>query len=193
MATPETLIVIGTSRGGLEALRTIARGLPADFPAALVAVLHTSLASPMELAHILGRDMPLRVTYAEQGDKIERGRFYIAPPGLHTTVTSRGYLGLHGGPREHFTRPAADPLFRSAAAVYGAQTIGNILTGELSDGAEGLKAIHAAGGVGIVQEPDGAVAPSMPRTAIAKGNPDHRVRLNEIAPLLVRLVVSIRW
>ena len=190
MATPETLIVIGTSQGGLEALRTIARGLPSDFPAALVAVMHTSRDSPMALAGLIGSVSPLRVQYAKQGDRIEGGCLYIAPPDFHTVIVAPGYLRLHGGDREHFVRPAANPLFRSAAEVWGSRTIGIVLTGGLGDGTEGMKAINAAGGVGVVQEPDEAVAPSMPLTALAKDHPDHRVRLNEIAPLLVRLVAG---
>ena len=188
MPTSKALIVIGTSRGGVDALRTLASNLPADLPAALVAVMHTSPASPMALAGILGKVTPLRVTYAEQGEEIECGHFYIAPPGLHTTIISPHHLRLHDGPREQFVRPAVNPLFRSAAEVYGTRVIGIVLTGGLSDGAEGLEAIHAAGGIGIVQEPDEAAASSMPLQALARGSPSHRVPLNEMAALLVNLL-----
>jgi two-component system chemotaxis response regulator CheB len=94
---------------------------------------------------------------------------------------------LDQGRKENYTRPAADPLFRSAAATYGARVVGIVLTGLDSDGAEGLKAVTAAGGFGIVQRPDTTQYPSMPISAIAEDDPDHCLALPEISAAIIRL------
>jgi two-component system chemotaxis response regulator CheB len=117
---------------------------------------------------------------------IQPGRIYVAPPDFHMTV-ARGHVWLDQGRKENHTRPAADPLFRSAAAAYGARVVGIVLTGLDADGAEGLKAVTTAGGFGIVQRPDTAQYPSMPMTAIAEDDPDHCLPLPQIAAAIIRL------
>ena len=188
MIHPRDIIVIGASLGGLEALTKLASGLPSDFPAAILIVLHTSLQSPRMLARIVGQHTPLSVDYAEQGGNILPGHVLFAPPGLHMFVIDKGFVGLHAGPKVHQSRPAADVLFQSAAEVYGPRVIGVVLTGGDSDGTNGLRAIKAAGGLCVVQEPEEAANPSMPLSALRGDHPDHVVSLDEMAGLLTRLV-----
>jgi two-component system chemotaxis response regulator CheB len=117
---------------------------------------------------------------------LEPGTIYVAPPDHHLLLTPEN-LELSRGPRENHARPAIDPLFRSAALEWGARAIGLVLTGHLDDGTAGLGAIKACGGQAIVQDPDDALAPSMPASALANVEVDHCVPLDEVAQLLVRL------
>ena len=186
--TARDIIVIGASLGGLDALSKLLGGLPGELNAAVLIVLHTSPQSPGLLAAILGQRTPLKVAYGEHGCSVERGHVYIAPPDHHLTVSHPGVVHLDQRAKVRFSRPAADPLFRSAADVYGPRVIGVVLTGCDGDGTEGLRAIKAAGGISVVQDPKEAVAPDMPRHAIIGDSPDFIVVLSEMAPLLVQLV-----
>ena len=188
MTQPRNLVVIGASLGGLKALNQIASGLTVDFPAAVLIVLHTHLDSPRMFARIMGQHTPLSVEYAEQGGNILPGHILFAPPSFHMAVVDEGFVGLHRGPQVRHVRPAADVLFRSAAEVYGPRVIGVVLTGGDGDGTDGLRAIKAAGGLSIVQEPSEAVDPSMPRSALQGDSPDYCVSLDKMADLLMRLV-----
>ncbi|HEX8115863.1 MAG TPA: chemotaxis protein CheB, partial [Pyrinomonadaceae bacterium] len=182
-------MVIGASAGGVEALSAIVAGLPADFPAAVFVVLHTSPQSPCILAGILDRAGPLPARYAEDRERIAPGRVYVAPPDRHLVVEpTRVRLTL--GPKENRFRPAVDPLFRSAAQTYGPRVVGVILTGNLDDGTSGLLAIKQLGGTAVVQDPREAFSPSMPLSALEHVEVDYRLPLREIAPRLVRLATS---
>jgi two-component system chemotaxis response regulator CheB len=183
------IIVIGASRGGIDALKTIASGLPAEFAAALIVVLHISPDSPRLLAAITGGFTPLKAFYAEDGDTVEHGHLYFGPPAHHLISIEPGCLRLDNGPKERFSRPAADPLFRSAAEVFGSRVIGVVLTGGDGDGTAGLEAIKTAGGISIVQPPKTAVDPSMPLSALDNNQPDYCVPLGDIASLLCRLAI----
>ena len=183
---PRHLVVIGTSAGGIEALRQLVADLPADFPAAIAIVMHTSPQSPGVLHDILERSGRLPAINPGTIERLEGGRIYVAPPDFHLLVEP-GRLRLTKGPRENRFRPAIDPLFRSAAQVYGPRAVGVILTGNLDDGAAGLWAIKKLGGIAIVQDPADAMFPSMPTSALANVTPDHVVPLPAIAPLLVRV------
>ncbi len=187
MGPNRDIIVIGASLGGVDALRRVVGGLPADLPAAVVVVLHTGRSSPMAMADILGRCTSMTVAYAEQGSRIEPGRVYIAPPGWHTVVVAKELLGLELSAPVHHSRPAVDVLFRSAAEVYGPRVIGVVLTGGDHDGTAGLRAIKLAGGISVVQKPRDAVDPGMPMSAIYGDSPDHVVSLDEMPALLARL------
>jgi two-component system chemotaxis response regulator CheB len=180
------IIVIGASVGGIEALRTIAGGLPKDLPAAVFVVLHTSPEAPGILADILDRAGALPALFAVDGERILPGRIYVAPPDKHLVVEPNR-VRLTRGPKENRFRPAVDPLFRSAAQVYGPRVIGVILTGYLDDGTAGLWAVKQLGGTTIVQDPHEALAPSMPASAMRQVRVDHCLPVEEIAPLLVRL------
>ena len=179
-------IVVGTSTGGLEALSRLLERLPADLPASVFIVLHTHSSSSGRLPEILGRVTPLKVAYAVHGEPIERGRVYVAPPDNHLML-EHGYLHVVRGPKENGHRPAVDPLFRSAARSYGARVVGVLLTGGLDCGTAGLMMIKAQGGITIVQDPDEALQPEMPRNALAHVEIDHVLTLARIGSLLNRL------
>src|SRR4051812_48773078 len=159
------IVVIGTSSGGVDALRTIVAALPQDFPAAICVVMHTSPESPGILSDLLDRSGPLKTVTPQPKERFTPGTIYVAPPDFHMLVEPGG-LRLTKGPKENRFRPAVDPLFRSAAQVYGPAVIGVILSGNLDDGTAGLWAIKQLGGVTIVQDPRDAVYAGMPESAI---------------------------
>ena len=180
------VVVIGTSAGGIDALRILVAALPADFPAAVCVVLHTAPDSPGILKDILNRAGPVPAVTVKGTEKLVPGRIYVADADQHLLVEPSKVCGSRG-PRENRFRPAIDPLFRSAARAYGPRVIGVILTGGLDDGTAGLWAVKRLGGIAVVQDPKDAIAPSMPQSALAHVEADHCVPLAEIAPLLVRL------
>jgi len=181
------IIVIGASAGGVEALRNIAAGLPSDLKAAVFVVLHLPPGGTSVLPSILDRAGDLPAAHAVDGEAVVPGRIYVAPPDNHMLLED-GTVRLAAGPRENSHRPAIDPLFRSAASSYGPSAIGVVLSGVLDDGTAGLAAVKAAGGVTVVQNPEDALYPGMPRSAIAYVTPEHVVPGAAIAGLLARLV-----
>ena len=183
------IIVIGASAGGVEALRTLVHALPAHFPASVFVVLHISARKPSALPTILSHAGPLPAQHPTNNTLIERERIYVAPPDCHLLVEV-GQVRLSKGPKEKGTRPAIDPLFRSAAHAYGPRVVGVILTGARDDGTAGLLSVKRSGGVAIVQDPDSARFPDMPRSALASVTVDYTVPLSSIASLLFRLVTS---
>lgn len=180
------VVTIGGSAGALDALRTLLPGLPPDFPAAVLVVIHTSPHSPGIMVDILQRASSILVAHAKNGERIQPGRVYIAPPDHHL-VLEPGVMRLTKGPRENRFRPAIDPLFRSAAQVYGPRVIGVIISGSLDDGTAGLWAVKQLGGVTIVQDPDDADFSEMPDSAARHVKADYVLPLSGIAPLLVSL------
>lgn len=181
------LIVVGTSAGGVEALQAMTRGLPGDLAAAVLIVMHTSADGPYLLPDILRRVTALGVAKVVDGAPLEHGRLYVAPPDHHLLVKG-DLVRLSRGPKENRSRPAIDPLFRTAAASHGPHVVGVILTGMLDDGTAGLSAVKERGGTTVVQDPQEAMYPSMPNSALQHVGADFVVRLAEIAPLLARLV-----
>jgi len=181
------LIVIGASSGGIDAVRTIAQHLPADFAAAICVVIHIPPESPSILAEIIDRAGPLASTTAYDGVRLQAGHIYLPPPDHHLVVEP-DRLRVTKGPRENRFRPAIDPLFRSAAQVFGPAAVGVVLSGNLDDGSAGLWAIQRLGGATIVQDPVNAPYPSMPYNALMTLTPDHCVPLVRIPSLLVALV-----
>ncbi|HWQ33354.1 MAG TPA: chemotaxis protein CheB [Blastocatellia bacterium] len=184
------IIVIGTSMGGIEALKTLVSGLPPDLPASILIVLHVSPESPGILPGILNRAGRLPASNATDREPVVPGRIYVAPPDRHLLV-ERDLVRVTYGPKENRFRPAIDPLFRSAARAYGPRVIGVILTGLLDDGTAGLWAIKQRGGTAVVQDPLDALAPSMPRSALSHVKVDYCLPLREIASLLSRLVGTL--
>ena len=180
------VVVVGTSLGGLEVLRALVGGLPADLAAAVLVVQHTSAASPGTLGEILDAHGPLPARLAEDGEPVEPGRVYVAPPDRHLIVTP-GAVRLSDGVRENRVRPAVDPLFRSAAVAYRSRVVGVVLTGALDDGAAGLRAVERCGGIALVQDPAEAAYPDMPRHALGAVPGARRVAMAELGPLLGRL------
>lgn len=188
------IVVIGGSFGALEALKIILADLPEDFPGAILIVTHIGSHGSM-LPEILGRRARLPVRHAIDGEPILPGRVLLAPPDEHLTVVGeggRGYVRLLHGPKENHCRPAIDPLFRSAAAAYGAHTIGVILTGYLDDGTVGLQAVKARGGIAIAQNPAEAAAPDMPASALRHVEIDRTLGVTGIGAALVELVTAAK-
>ncbi|MBE3024233.1 chemotaxis protein CheB [Janthinobacterium sp. BJB1] len=188
----ETLIVMGASAGGVNALSTTFAALPAGFPAAILVVMHVGRRKSV-LPEILGKHSALPVRFAETGEPLRAGCILLAPPDRHMLVVrlaGRATVELTRGPREHHTRPAIDPLFRSAAAAFGPKTVGVILSGYLDDGTAGLRAIKAHGGRVLVQEPQEAQAPSMPQSALAHVAVDWRLSVAGMAPVLLALAAG---
>ena len=178
------IVVIGTSSGGVEALRSLVSAIPANFGAPICVVLHRPAHSVSLIAGILERAGRLPAQDALGGERLEPGRIYVAPADQHLLIEP-GHVRLSRGPRENLSRPAIDPLFRSAAQVYGPAAIGVVLTGDLDDGAAGLDTIRRLGGVTIVQDPEDAQAPSMPAHALSHGPVDHCLALQDIPGVLV--------
>src|SRR6267154_6004130 len=163
---PRDIVAIGASRGGVEALREIVAALPLNLWSTLLIVLHISPTHASLFPAILSRAGRLPAEHGRNGTRIERGRIYVAPPDHHMTVGPIGFIRLDQGPKEHHTRPAADPLFRSAASIYGSRVVGIILTGGGSAGTHGRIAVEQAGGLAIVQDPGDARDTSMPMSAL---------------------------
>lgn len=183
-ASGHDIIVIGASAGGLQALQRLLADLPANLPAAVFVVLHMGASS--HLAEILGRSGMLPVSPARNGQPIERGRVYVAVPGVHLLLHDEHVL-LRRGPRENLARPAIDPLFRSAACAFGGRVIGVVLSGALNDGTAGLRAIKQCGGIAVVQDPADATVPDMPRSAQRHVDIDHMLPVGALGDLLARL------
>lgn len=180
-------IVVGASLGGLDALQRLLSQLPADFPAAVFVVQHTAAQGPGLLAGILDRVCPMQVRPALDGDEIVNGRIYVAQPDRHLLV-NEGRIRTPRGPKENNSRPAVDPLFRSAAACYGPRVVGIILTGRLDDGSAGLLAVKRCNGVTMVQEPGDAFCDEMPRNALEAAEPvDYQLAVAEMGPRLKAL------
>ena len=179
------IVVVGASSGGLKVLETLLRDLPAGLPAALFVVLH--MGNTSHLAHVLGRSSRWPVITAVSGMRFEYGRVYVARPGAHLLLHDQ-HLLLSRGPRENMARPAIDPLFRSAALTFGSRVIGVVLSGSLSDGTAGLRAIKTCGGMAVVQEPADAAVANMPASALRHVTVDHVVPASELAGLIGRLV-----
>lgn len=180
------IVVIGASAGGLEVLKTLVKQLPPDFPAALFIVWHTSPDARSILPQILDKVGPLRAAHAIDREAIVPGRIYIAPSDHHLLIEGN-HSRVTKGPKENRFRPAIDPLFRSAAYAHGSRVIGVVLSGALDDGTAGLWTIKLKGGIAIVQDPNEASHPSMPRSALREVEVDYCVSSTEIADLLVRL------
>jgi two-component system chemotaxis response regulator CheB len=184
------IVVIGGSAGSIGALKTILKGLPENFPAAVLSVTHIGARKSI-LPSLLEHCSALPVRHAIQGEPIVAGHVLIAPSDLHLTVAESGgrrYAQLSRGPKENHARPAVDPLFRSAAAACRSDAIAVVLSGFLDDGTVGLQAIKASGGIAVVQDPGEAEAPDMPASALAHATVDFVRRVEEIAPTLVELV-----
>lgn len=183
------IVVIGASLGGVDALQRLVAGLPASLPAAVFVVMHLSPDYKSVLPELLSRAGPLPVLHAVDGVSIEPGHIYVAPPDHHLLLEP-GVMRLSAGPRENFSRPAIDPLFRSAAQVYGSRVVGVILSGTLNDGSAGLWEIKQHGGTAVVQAPQDAAFPAMPRNALNNVPIDYMLPAVEIPPLLTRLATE---
>lgn len=180
-------ITIGVSKGGLEALISVLRSIPKDFPIPLIIAQHLSTTRVSGLALLLNAQTNITVQEARSSDKLMPATVYIAPSGCHLLVEPGETLYLsYKGPVNHAT-PSIDMLFKSASAVYGDSLVGVVLTGANSDGSQGLKIIKDTGGLAVVQDPKTAEADSMPRAAMAACSVDHSIALQDMGAFLTGL------
>jgi two-component system, chemotaxis family, CheB/CheR fusion protein len=190
--TPPFLVVaVGASAGGLEAFSLLLGTMPSNAPLAVVLVQHMSRTHTSRLSEILATRTALCVVTASDGVRVQSGRVYVIPPNRHMTVID-GHLRLRPRPEGYFS-VQIDALFRSVAEFYGAKAVGVVLSGALHDGAEGFRAIRAAGGVTFAQVPEEAQSESMPRAAIATGDVDMILPAKEIGDQLLRLAALPRF
>ncbi|MCW6007863.1 chemotaxis protein CheB [Micromonospora sp. CPCC 205371] len=180
------VVVIGASAGGVEALQSVMSRLPSDLPAAVLVVLHVPRSAPSALPRILDRAGPLPARAAVDGEPLRMGHVHVAIPDHHLLIIG-GRIRLSRGPAENGHRPAIDPLFRSAARVYGPRAVGVILSGARDDGAAGLLSIARTGGTVVIQDPADALHPSMPLAALERVSSDHVVPAAKIGDLLAEL------
>jgi two-component system, chemotaxis family, protein-glutamate methylesterase/glutaminase len=180
-------VVIGASAGGIQALSVLLPALPAQLRAAVFIVLHLPRERPSLLVEIFERRCALQVKEAEDKEPIVPGTVYFAPPDYHLLIEAAGQLALSADEPVHFSRPSIDVLFESAADVYGERLLGIILSGANEDGSDGLQAVHQAGGVTVVQQPEDALVPHMVMSALRRAPADFVVTLAELAQLLANL------
>jgi two-component system, chemotaxis family, protein-glutamate methylesterase/glutaminase len=184
--TPDTVVAIGASAGGVEALSRVAAGLPADAPFAVLMALHLPAHGPSVLAQIIDRAGPLPAVTAQDGMRLEAGRIYVAVPGRHL-MTEDHRIVLSHGPTENGYRPALNALFRSVAVAFGPHAIGVLMSGVLDDGVRGLAAIRARGGTTVCQSPEDAAFPAMPSNALRAGVVDRVADAADIGVLIDKL------
>ncbi|MHB1359532.1 MAG: chemotaxis protein CheB [Rhodocyclaceae bacterium] len=180
-------VVVGVSTGGVLALQKLLGQLPADFHLPILIVQHIGPDAGGGLAKLLDERCALRVKEADEQDAILPGTVYLAPPNYHLLVEREGCLSLSADPYVSFARPSVDVLFESAAAAFGPQLIGVVLTGANFDGSRGLMTIKQKGGVAIVQDPADAEARQMPQATIAATGADYVLALDGMAALLQKL------
>ncbi len=180
------VIVIGASAGGIEAVIEVLSQLPADLPAIIGVVIHRGSRGASDWSAMLGRKTRLRVVEPADGDHLANGVVYVAPSDFHL-IFAGGKSHLEHGRKINYTRPAADPLFMSAALEYKSRVVGVVLTGGGRDGLQGLIDIKAAGGISLAQKPTEALHASMPTHAIIGDHVDAVLSLDEISAALALL------
>ncbi|MFJ8826601.1 chemotaxis protein CheB [Streptomyces sp. NPDC102467] len=181
-------VLIASSAGGVEGLTVLLGGLPATLPVPVLVAQHLNRSRETSIVDILSRATALTVTLAEDGQVPRAGTVYIAPPDRHLCVRQGGVLSLTHEGRVNFARPAADPLFESAAKAFGAGVIGCVLSGSDGDGAQGVEEVKAHGGTVIVQDPESAPFRGMPKAAIRTRRVDFVLPLTAIGPAITRIV-----
>jgi len=185
MKTPSwEAVVIGGSAGSLEALSIILPRLPREFPAPILAVVHLPADKKSILPEVLQNKCALTVLEAQDKEPITGGTVYFAPPDYHLLVETNRHIALSYDEPELFSRPSIDVLFESAADTYGEKLIGIVLSGANADGARGLAAIAAEGGLAIAQSPTSAYSPTMPQAALATCPGAQALSAEEIACFL---------
>jgi two-component system chemotaxis response regulator CheB len=182
------IVVIGASAGGIKAINQFVSNLPADLELAIFIVIHMS---KMSRADIIQQQLQKNTSYnclvANDGEEIKAGNIYLSPADVHLLIKP-GVMYLVRGPHENRWRPSIDVLFRSAAAAYGSNVIGVILSGMLDDGTSGMSAIKRSGGICIVQEPNEAEFMDMPVNVINNIKTDHRVLLEDMGYIIADIL-----
>jgi two-component system chemotaxis response regulator CheB len=175
------IVVVGSSAGGIETVRTLLSVV--DRVDASIFIVQHGTTGLVELLH---GGTPLRVKWGEQGDAIERGTIYVAPPDVHMELVD-DHIGLSAGPRESYSRPSIDRLFKSAATRHGSRVVGVLLTGTLADGVAGLVVIRRLGGLALVEDPRTAVYPDLPQAAIDAGAFDQIAGVEDLGRMIADL------
>jgi two-component system chemotaxis response regulator CheB len=183
-------VAIGTSAGGIDALGQILPALPANLRVPIFVVLHLPRERPSLLVEIFQPKCAVRLCEAGDKQRVEGGVVYFAPPDYHLLIDEGPQLALSADDPVGFSRPSVDVLFESAVDVYGSGLLGVLLTGASADGAEGLLAVHNAGGLTIVQAPADAQVPTMVESALERMVPDWQLPLPEIAESLSGLTLQ---
>ena len=183
------IIAVGASAGGIEALRIVLAGLSPSLRAPILVVIHIG-ANRLQLPDSFRRGNGFPIDFAQDGETLSAGRVYLAPPDQHLMVAGDKILLSHG-PRENYSRPAVDPLFRSVAENYGPRAIAIVLSGNLSDGTAGLWEIKRRGGITIVQDPAEAEFPGMPASASQHVQIDYSVSVTGMGDLVNKLVAEV--
>ncbi len=184
---PVDAVVVGASAGGVEALLAIFEGLGPDFGLPIIVVLHLPDAHRSQLAEVFARRLALRVKEATDKEPISPGTVYFAAPGYHLSVEGDYSFSFSQEARVHYSRPAIDYLFESAADAYHHRLAAILLTGANQDGAQGLYTVKQRGGVTIVQDPQEALVATMPQAALDRIKPDYILPLRGIGRLLCEL------
>ena len=180
-------VAIGASAGGVDALLALLSGLPASYALPIVVVLHQAEDRDSLLSDLFANRAALRVREAADKETLAPGTLYFAPPGYHLLLESDRSFSLSCDAPEHYSRPSIDVLFESAADALGAGLAAVLLTGANEDGASGLARVGRLGGLTVVQDPDEARSPEMPRAALALRAPDYVLVLEDIHTLLANL------
>jgi len=179
------VVALVCSTGGIDALRRILADLPADLPAAVIALQHLQPDHVSELPAILQRNTALEVLFARDGERLTPGRVVVAPPGRHTLIGPDGSLVLIPSGAVPPYRPSADLLLTTLAVAAGPRAIAVVLSGQGNDGATGASAVHRFGGIVIASSEVTSARTSMPLATIRRDDTvDHVVALDEIATLL---------
>ena len=181
-------IVIGTSAGGLNALTTLLKVLPAEYPLPIIVVQHRAKDQRTLLEEILQQKCRMRVKQADEKESILGGTVYIAPPDYHLLLEENRTFSLSFDEPVIYSRPSIDVLFESAAVAYGDRLIGIVLSGASADGADGMTVIKKHGGRTIVQNPSEADFAVMPRASLDTRKIDHVWKLDEIGNFLRTLI-----
>jgi two-component system chemotaxis response regulator CheB len=189
MGASHRAVVIGASAGAIQALSRVLPALPADYPLPVLVVVHVP-PDRSDLAPLFRSKCGVVVREAEDKEPILPGVVYFGPPDYHLLVEADRTVSLSVDEPVLYSRPSIDVLFESAADAYGAGLVGVILTGANEDGADGLRAVSAAGGAALVENPAGAFAPAMPRAALARCSEARPMSLDEITAYLVSLEAS---
>lgn len=185
-------IVIGVSSGGLNAMKVIFSLLPKAFKTPIVIVQHIGARSDNLWIQLINDKRKLDIKEADEKEKIENGRIYVAPPNYHLLIERNKTFSFTIDERVNFARPSIDVLFESAAEAYKNKLIGIVLTGASTDGTNGMKRIKEHGGLAIVQDPATAESAYMPASVIAAITVDHILSLEGIVDLLVKTTASKR-
>ncbi|SKC18017.1 chemotaxis protein CheB [Dyadobacter psychrophilus] len=183
------IVVIGSSAGGVPALKELVKSFDKDLAASVFIVQHLTADKTSYLPQILSSHGPLPAVHPQDGEKIRKGTIYVAPPDHHMIIED-GHILIKRGPKENNFRPSVDALMRSAAYWYGSRVIAAVLTGYLSDGSSGLWSVQQFGGVTIVQSPEDSSYPDMPRNALEYVDADYILPLKDIGPLVNQLTVE---